>query len=59
MDPHGYKLSMPVMRKLYELVMTGQIVEVGLPKRPEFFERYRYIHDLLNYKNGTPTYQTV
>lgn len=57
MDPCGYRLSEPVMRKLYELVTTGQIRQVGTAKRPEMAERNRFIYDLICMLNGRPNYQ--
>ena len=57
MDPGGYRLSEPVMKKLYELVTTGQIRQVGTTKRPEVAERNRFIYDLICMLNGKPNYQ--
>lgn len=56
MDPHGYKLPVSVMAKLYKMVMNGEITSVGEPKRPEMVERNRFINDLLLLKAGNPSY---
>ena len=57
MDAGGYRLSEPVMRKLYELVKTGQIRQVSTATHPAVAERNRFIYDLICMLNGKPNYQ--
>ena len=56
MDPHGYKLPVSVMTKLYKMVMNGEITRVGDSHRSEMVERNRFINDLLLLKAGNPRY---
>jgi len=52
MDPHGYALPIPIMTKLYNMVMNGEVKVIGESKRPELAERNRFIRDLLKDLNG-------